>query len=333
MRNQTQILMKGGIYGAAGARPGGDKAGGLNNGSVSLRNDSGRGPQPASGVSLVLVAKALKGRQGRRGMPEHLVRQMYADYLELKSLRLVGRKYGRTRQSMFSLFTDHGLKLNGRNMHPRIEYGGRVYTTRKSGYYHATTEPRTALHHQIWLDAGRTIPAGYQVSFKDGDKTNFDLANLFCDALINVTLFHQRRLGTKKFHTAEELRRNKAKIARDCYARRKVKFLAAGLTTTGKPRQRKPNFINAAEPPSVQVFQRDQQRQNIREISLGSYQRRAARFAEAGLTSRGTVPKRAKKFFRRTELDRQWEGFRAGIAVPTQTFCDAYMTTTEKAYK
>lgn len=50
MRNQTQILKKGGIYGAAGVRAGGRGAGGLDNGSVSLHKDSGRGPQPASGA-------------------------------------------------------------------------------------------------------------------------------------------------------------------------------------------------------------------------------------------------------------------------------------------
>lgn len=318
MRNPNPILKKGASYGAALVRDGGRATGGLN----STSSNPGRNTQPAAGVSFEFVAKALKGRQGRRGLPEPVVARMYADYLQLKSLRLVGEKYGRTRQSMFGLFVDRGYKLEERNLHPRIEYGGRVYTTRKSGYYHATTEPRTALHHQIWLDAGRTIPDGYQVSFKDGDKTNFALDNLFCDALINVTLFHQRRLGTKKFQTPEERKRRNNELAKKWYHAKRLEFLARGLTTTGKPRQRKPNFVGPCDTPATQAVQRIRQRNNIREINLGTYERRAERFAAQGLTSRGTVPKRAKKFFRRTELDRQWEALRATMSVPTTDYYD-----------
>jgi hypothetical protein len=34
------------------------------------------------------------------------------------------------------------------------------------------------VHRIIWLDAGRTIPPGHALVFKDGNKRNFDIDNL-----------------------------------------------------------------------------------------------------------------------------------------------------------
>ena len=34
------------------------------------------------------------------------------------------------------------------------------------------------VHHLVWLAAGREIPPGHVLTFRDGDKRNFDLDNL-----------------------------------------------------------------------------------------------------------------------------------------------------------
>lgn len=59
-----------------------------------------------------------------------------------------------------------------------------VGTTRvlKDGYVEVkTAEPRTwdLLHHKVWLDAGRELPDGYALRFRDGNKQNCALDNLF----------------------------------------------------------------------------------------------------------------------------------------------------------
>lgn len=318
------IFKKGGTYGVGLARSGGNGQAGqtLNGSSPGAVHNAAPGQATGlllrlginPGDMLVMNAKALKGRQGRRGLPENIVAAMYQDYLALKSLSQVGRKYGRTRQSVYDLFRTHGLKCFAKNWKPRIEHGGRVFTPGKNGYYRATTGEREPLHHRLWLDAGRTIPAGWQVSFKDGDCNHLALENLFCDSLINVTLYHQRRLGSRKFFTAEELRRAKCRNAKNSYARRRLKFLAQGLTTTGKVRARKPNFVTPNESPATQVQQRESRLINTRENVLANYHRRAGRFEQAGLTSRGTVPKRGRRFFKRTEQDKAWNQFRATVA-------------------
>jgi len=49
------------------------------------------------------------------------------------------------------------------------------------------------LHHVLWIEAFGPIPAGHQVFFKDGDKTNFALSNLGCLPIREVTLYHHAR--------------------------------------------------------------------------------------------------------------------------------------------
>lgn len=143
------------------------------------------------------MARQVKPRSvGRGGLPDYVVKAMYADYLQLKSLAKTGKVYGRTRQAMFDIFASRGLALLPRKFHAKISYGGRNWAPGKHGYYRATQRKRTTaelLHHQVWIDVHGAIPAGHQVFFKDGDKTNFALENLGCLPIREVTLYHHRR--------------------------------------------------------------------------------------------------------------------------------------------
>jgi hypothetical protein len=52
----------------------------------------------------------------------------------------------------------------------------------KDGYVEIKiAEPRAwdLLHHKVWLDAGRDLPEGYALRFRDGNKQNCALENLF----------------------------------------------------------------------------------------------------------------------------------------------------------
>lgn len=123
---------------------------------------------------------------GRCGLPAAVVQQMYADYQELKSLAKVGKLYGRTRQSVWNLFDDHGLVMNPRTFQPAVKYKSRKYTPGKNGYLRDTLFRRgrktveVQLHRKMWEDAHGRIPAGHQVGFKDGNKLNCTLENFVC---------------------------------------------------------------------------------------------------------------------------------------------------------
>lgn len=123
---------------------------------------------------------------GRRGLPKAAIAQMYADYLELKSLEKVGLLYDRSRQSIFDILSRRGLPLFSKKFKDKIEYRGRFYTPSKGGYLRDTiyrSGERGAekqLHRVVWVDNNGPIPFGHQVGFKDGSKLNCSPENLIC---------------------------------------------------------------------------------------------------------------------------------------------------------
>lgn len=149
-------------------------------------------------VKRAMARQVKPGSCGRGGLPDYVVATMYADYQRLKSLAKVGAIYGRTRQSMYIIFSERALALNAKRFHPKVTFDGRNYTPGKNGYYRDTAMRKRGqhgqLHHAIWIKRWGPIPAGHQVYFKDGDKTNFALLNLGCLPVAEVTLYHQQRL-------------------------------------------------------------------------------------------------------------------------------------------
>ena len=185
---------------------------------------------------------------GRGGLPKYVVDAMYADYGQLKSLSKVGQLYGRTRQSVYEIFSSRGLPLNKRAFKPVREYNGRKYTPGKDGYWRDTIfrdapsgiEPH--LHRAIWADVHGPIPDGHQVSFKDGDKNNCSLENLFCLPVAEVTLYHWRRHYPDRAQLTPEQRREWWKAFYRRYAAgKRAEFVKKGLDSKGRNRRRNAN--------------------------------------------------------------------------------------------
>ena len=105
---------------------------------------------------------------------------MYKMYLEGYSLAQVAEYFGRTRQSVFGLFKNHGLKTRLKKELPCIEYNGFKYTMRNTGYYGKTFGDRTLLHRDMWQREKGEIPDGYDIHHKDGNKTNNQVDNFEC---------------------------------------------------------------------------------------------------------------------------------------------------------
>jgi len=130
---------------------------------------------------------------GRRGLPAEVIAEMYADYQSGLSLAEVGVKHNRSRQSMFCVFQARGLALRAKEFKPVVIHNGRKYTPSKGEYLRDTiyrggargTEKQ--LHRVIWEEHYGPIPAGHQVMFKDGDKRNVAIGNLYCAPVREVS--------------------------------------------------------------------------------------------------------------------------------------------------
>lgn len=188
------------------------------------------------------AAKFRKKQCGRRGMPKVFLDLMYADYQRLNSCTKTANLWGVKRQSVFCLFKTHGLKLNPRNFKPFRIHDGVKYTQSKGGYWRDTRSGRgnqggpTArwLHHEIWTAAHGPVPAGHQVSFKDADPSNCDLANLFCAPVAEVTLYHYKRLYPARANwTADDYRKLHNAAVQRAAKKRQAANHARGLTGRG----------------------------------------------------------------------------------------------------
>jgi hypothetical protein len=196
-------------------------------------------------VRRSVAAAIRKNSCGRRGLPDSAVDVMFEDYKRLNSLAKVAKLYNRTRQSIYDLFHGRDFALNKKTFNPVVIYKGRKFTTGKGGYLRDTIFRRgrkqgeAQLHRVMWVDLHGPIPDGCQVSFKDGDKTNYVPGNLFCLPIREVTLFHYRRhFGERAAMTPEQRHEWWKAFYRRYAARRAAAWVAKGLRTDGKPRRR-----------------------------------------------------------------------------------------------
>jgi len=74
---------------------------------------------------------------------------------------------------------NRGIRHNvgGRSSETRFKPGHKTHNWRPIGYERMTWDGYLELH-LVWRAAGREIPPGHALTFRDGDKRNFDLDNL-----------------------------------------------------------------------------------------------------------------------------------------------------------
>ncbi|MEY2506124.1 MAG: hypothetical protein QOH01_453 [Verrucomicrobiota bacterium] len=89
--------------------------------------------QPAAAVDR-------KARYGRRGIPDERADEMSAEYPRTNSLQKTGRKFGRTRQTMWAILSKR-IELNPvhKVLHDPVIYNGEKFTPGKDGYLRKTT--------------------------------------------------------------------------------------------------------------------------------------------------------------------------------------------------
>lgn len=107
--------------------------------------------------------------------------QMYAMYLEGRSLADVAKAFGRTRQSVWGLFKYRGWDTRRpRDPLPFLTFNGIRYTRANTGYYRRTDGDRNLMHREVWEFYNGPIPKGWDIHHIDNDRTNNVIGNLEC---------------------------------------------------------------------------------------------------------------------------------------------------------
>lgn len=135
-------------------------------------------------IYVLMKSRGLIQRTRTRSLPSEVVAAMYAAYRAGRSLEQVGEAFGRTRQSVYDTFKRRGLKLRGKVFLAAIEYGGRKFTSQKTGGRHrylrdTIHRAKTRyLHHLVWEEHHGPIPKGHKIAFRDGNHLNVAMGNL-----------------------------------------------------------------------------------------------------------------------------------------------------------
>ncbi len=126
----------------------------------------------------------------RRKHCDARVSAMYADYCNGLSLSEVGKKFGRSRQAVYSVFCVRGFGLRTKVFLQPVIFNGRKYTLKPDGYFRATEGNRSQLHRDMWEFHVGPIPDGWDVHHKDENKQNNTLENFECLPKADHTRIH-----------------------------------------------------------------------------------------------------------------------------------------------
>ncbi len=121
--------------------------------------------------------------------------KMYALYSLDRSCAKVASAFKVSAQSVYGRFKRQGLKLRPSSQDlafPPIVFNGFRYAANKDNYFRKTTGDRALLHHDMWEKAWGPVKNGWEVRFKDRNRMNVVLDNLFC-----VEIGDGRNLGKK----------------------------------------------------------------------------------------------------------------------------------------
>jgi hypothetical protein len=138
--------------------------------------------------------RALYGTQPASAIARELGRTLASVKNHIRELGLTaGHNNGRFPKGLTPWNKGKKYDSGGRSHETRFKPGGKPHTWKPIGSERVSEEgylqrkmtdtgypPRdwVPVHHILWREAGREIPPGYRLAFKDGNKRNFDLENL-----------------------------------------------------------------------------------------------------------------------------------------------------------
>ncbi|MEN3369982.1 MAG: hypothetical protein V7609_2125 [Verrucomicrobiota bacterium] len=178
---------------------------------------------PLSPERVIQLLSDKKHRYGRRGLPEFIVNAMIAEYRRTNSLAKTALKFNRTRQSMWQILSKR-IALNERTRHEAVFYKGEKFTPfgGRGGKYlrrsnHGSDRGEALLHRLVWIEHHGPIPDGHQIMFRDGDRTNCAIENLYCASRIAAATGRPSCNAWTKFRRGEGPKPSLTKEAREAH--------------------------------------------------------------------------------------------------------------------
>lgn len=104
--------------------------------------------------------------------------KMYAEYSKGFSLAQVGKMFGSTRQSVYSLFKNRNYKLREKKKLSYLFFNGKKYSLRNMGYYGLTKGKRNLMHRDVWEFHNGKIPVNHDLHHINKDRTDNRIENL-----------------------------------------------------------------------------------------------------------------------------------------------------------
>ena len=130
-------------------------------------------------IGDITTANWKEVEQMDRRRNDELAQSMYDRYCQGLSCAQVAEEFGRSRQTVWKMFTRRGWSTHERPpARPSIEFNGRTYSLRNTGYYGATDGGRESLHRDVWEFHNGPLESSHDVHHIDHDKTNNDITNL-----------------------------------------------------------------------------------------------------------------------------------------------------------
>ncbi len=149
---------------------------------------------------------------GRGGHAAELVAAIYFEYVLGASLSELERLWARSRQTLWEMFHARRLPMRADSKAlcvDVVEWKGRKFAPHKRiGYLRATDGERELLHVLIWQAANGPVPDGFNVCFRDGNRRNVELSNLFLEKAAETLVRGRTRPGRRvnQFSPVDERR-------------------------------------------------------------------------------------------------------------------------------
>ncbi len=124
--------------------------------------------------------------------------RMYEVYQQGLSLSQVGKKFGLTRQSVYSDFKRRGYKLRAKKVLPYLVFDEKKFTLSNTGYYALTYGDRQLMQRYVWEFYNGPILKGFDVHHINHDRTDNRIENLEMISRVQHSKLHHPITPGKK---------------------------------------------------------------------------------------------------------------------------------------
>lgn len=109
---------------------------------------------------------------------DEYAQRLYGLYQQGLSLAQIAEKEGKTRQSIFGLFSNRKLPLRSKKYLEYQTFDGLKFSLRNNGYLARTDGDRELMHRYVWRFYNGEIPSNHDIHHRNENKLDNRLENL-----------------------------------------------------------------------------------------------------------------------------------------------------------